>query len=152
MRDSTVQAGIRYVALLLVAFSLSGCVATLRGPAVPPPIRLFSPQDFTLYATDVSTGRLVPSCVVRHVDASVLGIRGDTLLLSDVQVVAQSRKASPCATTDSLRLLLASDTLVKAERLVQDGVGSILLSVLLVPVSLIGLLAVAFILGGGPST
>lgn len=152
MRFRNVRVGARHAASILMAGLLSGCLSTVRSPALSPPIQLVSPENFTLYATDPSTTRLVPHCVVRTVDASVLGVAGDTLLLTGVRVLESAPAQPTCARSDSLRLLIGSDSRVQAKTMEPNLHRSIWAAVLLTPTFLLGLLAILFIAGGGSSS
>lgn len=148
---------LRRLALAMVcaglALTLSGCLGAVRSPVLPLPVRLAAPSGFTLYRVTPSTSGLEAHCVVQMVDASVLAIRGDTVLLSNVRTVTETPGNPACTGADSLQLVVSLDPQVQAQELVVDGKRSRTFALIMLPfATLLGIglfvLLVAFSDGG----
>lgn len=123
------------VLLLALAIGASGCIATRMAPVLPPPVRLGAFSDFTLYAVDSTTQELREHCLVRRIDANLLAVRADTLLLSNVEVVDWARSAPACVPTDTMVLLSSRNPSVQSERTTVSGKRTALLAVATAAVS-----------------
>ncbi len=125
-------------AALATSVLLGGCLQVTRVAVIPQPVRLVSPDGFSLYEAQASGAVPVPACRVLRVDAIVEDVRADTLLLRDVRVRGQPKGAASCPSLRRVLVLSSRDTLVRSETRSANWLGTTALY-------LFGVIVMAFI-------
>ncbi len=136
------------VALAAAIVGLSGCYTLRSAPLVPVPLYIGSSTVFLLHAVAPQPGESA-SCRVLEAEGGVAEIRGDTVVFARISRSRQPQGAPRCVISGRAFVVATDHPELRSKFYAQDGVGSALATLLLVPVVLVGVLVIAAMAGNG---
>lgn len=125
----------------LLLLSLSGCVTVRGHTPTKPPVRLFLETGFQLQRSPLDSAPGSVACTVIRARGTVQAVRGDTLLLANVETLTRPPAAAACPDLDVAMVVISSYPDLQAETVRVDGAGTAILGVALIPAIVLGSLA-----------